>query len=36
MFVKILTTIDNYSLLNRDNLRQAIQIQLSRKKNVIS
>ena len=31
MFVNILTTDDKYSLLNRDNLRQPIQMQLSQK-----
>ena len=31
MFVNILTTDDNYSLLNRNNLRQPIQMQLSQK-----
>ena len=32
MFVKILSAHDNYSLLNRHNLRQPIQMQLSQKK----
>ena len=31
MFVNILTAVDKYSLLNRDNLRQPIQRQLSQK-----
>ena len=31
MFVNILTADDKYSLLNRDNLRQPIQMQLSQK-----
>ena len=31
MFVNILTADDKCSLLNRDNLRQPIQMQLSRK-----
>ena len=33
MFVNILSVDDKYSLLNRDNLRQALQIQLSQKLN---
>ena len=32
MFVNILTAHDKFSLLNRDNSRQPIQIQLSQKK----
>ena len=32
MFVNILTADDKFSLLNRDNLRQPIQMQLSQKK----
>ena len=32
MFVKILSAHDKYSLLNRHNLRQPIQMQLSQKK----
>ena len=31
VFVNILTADDKYSLLNRDNLRQPIQMQLSQK-----
>ena len=31
MFVNILTTVDIYSLLNRDNLRQPIQMKFSQK-----
>ena len=31
MFLKILAGDDKYSLLNRDNLRQHIQMQLSQK-----
>ena len=31
MFVKILTADDKYSLLNRDNFRQPIQMQLFEK-----
>ena len=31
MFVNILTAHDKYSLLNRDNFRQPIQMQLSQK-----
>ena len=33
MFVNILTTNHNYSVLNWDNLRQAIQTQFSQKRN---
>ena len=33
MFVNILSVDDKYSLLNKDNLRQALQIQLSQKLN---
>ena len=36
MFVNILTTDDNYSLLNRDNLRKPIQMQLSQKHKIFS
>ena len=36
MFVKILTAHDKYSLLNRHNLRQPIQMQLSQKKKAFS
>ena len=36
MFVKILLANDKYSLLNRDNLRQAIQINLSQKEKTFS
>ena len=32
MFVNILTADDKYSLLNRNNLRQPIQMQLSQRK----
>ena len=31
MFANILTDDDKYSLLNRDNLRQPIQMQLTQK-----
>ena len=31
MFLKTLTTDDNYSLVNTDNLRQPIHMQLSQK-----
>ena len=34
LFVKTLTTDDKYSLLNRDNLTQPIQTQLSQKQNI--
>ena len=33
MFVNILTADGKYSLLNKDKLRQPIQMQLSQKKN---
>ena len=36
MFVNILTADDKYSLLNRDNLRQPIQMQLSQKHKTFS
>ena len=36
MFVKILTADDKYSVLNRDNLRQPIQMQLSQKEKTFS
>ena len=36
MFVNILTADDKCSLLNRDNLRQPIQMQLSRKQKKFS
>ena len=36
MFVNILTTDDKYSQLNRDNLRQPIQMQLSQKQKTFS
>ena len=36
MFVNILTADDKYSLLNRDNLRQPIQMQLSPKQKTFS
>ena len=36
MFVKILSAHDKYSLLNRHNLRQPIQMQLSQKKKAFS
>ena len=36
MFVNILTANDKYSLLNRDNLRQPIQMQLSHKQKTFS
>ena len=36
MFVKILTAHDKYSLLNRHNLRQPIQMQLSQKHKTFS
>ena len=32
MFLNILSADDKYSLLKRDNLRQAIQVQLSQKR----
>ena len=35
-FVNIFTVDDKYSLLNRDNLRQIIQIQLSQKQKIFS
>ena len=31
MFVNVLTTNEKYSLLNRDNLRPSIQVQLCKK-----
>ena len=31
MFVNILSASDKYSILNRDNLREALQIKLSQK-----
>ena len=36
MFLNILTFDDKYSLLNRDNLRQPIQMQLSQKEKTCS
>ena len=36
MFANILTADDKYSLLNRDNLRQPIQMQLSQKEKTFS
>ena len=36
MFVNTLTADDQYSLLNRDNLTQAIRKQLSRKRKAFS
>ena len=36
MFVNMLHGDDKYSLLNRDNLRQQIQMQLSQKENIFS
>ena len=36
MFFNILTADDKYSLLNRDNLRQPIQMQLSQKQKTFS
>ena len=36
MFANILTADDKYSLLNRDNLRQPIQMQLSQKQKTFS
>ena len=35
-FIKTLTTDDKYSLLNRDNLTQPIQTQLSQKQKTFS
>ena len=34
MFVNILTANDKFSLLNRDNLRQQIEMQLSQKQKI--
>ena len=36
MFVNILTVNDKYCLLNRDNLRLPIQMQLSQKQKIFS
>ena len=36
LFVNILTDDNKYSLLNRDNLRQSVQMQLSQKQKKIS
>ena len=36
MFVNIFTADDKYSLLNRDNLREPIQTQLSKKQKTFS
>ena len=36
MFANIFTADDKYSLLNRDNLRKPIQMQLSQKKKTFS
>ena len=36
MFVNILTAVDKYSLLNRDNFRQPIPTQLSEKQKLFS
>ena len=36
MFVKTLTADDKYSLLNRDNLLQDVQMQLSQKRKTFS
>ena len=36
LFVNTLTADDNYSLLNRDNLTQPIQILVSKKQNTFS
>ena len=36
MFANISTADDKYSLLNRDNLRKPIQMQLSQKKKTFS
>ena len=36
MFVNILTVDDKYSLFNRDNFRQPIQMQLSQKQKTFS
>ena len=36
MFCNVLTTYDKYSLLNRDNFRQPIQIHLSQKRKTFS
>ena len=36
LFVKIVTTDDKYSPLNRDNLTEPIQIQLSQKRKTFS
>ena len=36
MFVNILTADDKYSLFNRDDLRQPIQMQLSQKEKTFS
>ena len=36
MFVSILTANNKYSLLNRENLRQQIQMQLSQKEKTFS
>ena len=36
MFCNVLTTYDKYSLLNRDNFRQPIQIDLSQKRKTFS
>ena len=36
MFANILTADDKYSLLNRDNLRQPIQMELSQKEKTFS
>ena len=35
LFINILTADDKYSLLNKDNLAQPIQMQLSKKKIVL-
>ena len=36
MIINLLTVNDKYSVLNRDNLRQPIQMQLSQKQKVFS
>ena len=36
MFINILTVDDKYSLFNRDNFRQPIQMQLSQKQKTFS
>ena len=36
MFVNTLTTDDKYSLLDRDNLKQPIEMQLSQKERFVS